>query len=122
MSATNPFALTRPCRDCPFRADRPTFLRPARAAEIADDLTAGHVFHCHKTVSYDTDVDGEDTADTSTSVFCAGALSVLEATDDPNNAMRVGQRLGLYDPATLADDVPVYPSLTDWVTSHHEPR
>ncbi|WP_137726375.1 hypothetical protein [Prescottella subtropica] len=118
MSATNPFALKRPCRDCPFRADRPTFLRPDRATEIADGLAAGQVFHCHKTVDY-TDTDGDSTTDTSTSVFCAGALSVFEADGEPNNAMRVGQRLGLYDPDTLADDVPVYPSLADWVASHH---
>lgn len=111
-----PFALKRPCGNCPFRSDQAPFLDRERAKDIADALLADASFHCHKTVSYDAeDGSGEVTAD---SKHCAGALITMEREGFANQMMRIGERLGIYDPAALATDAPVHNSLADWVASH----
>jgi hypothetical protein len=51
--ASAPFALKRPCGNCPFRTDRVPFLSRDRAQEIADSLLDGASFHCHKTLDYE---------------------------------------------------------------------
>ncbi|MBM4574815.1 hypothetical protein GS896_27545 [Rhodococcus hoagii] len=118
MANSNTFGLKRPCVDCPFRTDRQPFLRPDRAAEIADALEAGEPFWCHKTVEYDEDQAGESVTNTDGSTFCAGALATLEREGRPNNAMRIAERLGLYRPDQMATDVPVHNNLQEWVHAH----
>jgi hypothetical protein len=112
---TRPFALKQPCADCPFRSDRPAFLRRDRAQGIADALEAGSSFSCHKTLLYDDSGRGEPTAKTA---FCAGALVTLEKQGAPNQLMQIGERLGLYRPDELNMDAPVYGSLAAWVDAH----
>lgn len=111
-----PFALKRPCGNCPFRSDRPAFLNRARAQEIADSLDADASFHCHKTLDYS----GEDGAPevTNASKHCAGALIMLELEEKPNQMMRIGERLGMYDRDLLDMDAPVHASLEEWVDAH----
>lgn len=65
-----PFALTRPCGNCPFRSDRQPFLSRDRAQDIADSLEADASFHCHKTLSYESE-DGSAEL-TESSKHCAG--------------------------------------------------
>lgn len=114
-----PFALKRPCGDCPFRADRPPFLDRDRARDTADALRADASFHCHKTVSYKGEEGaGEITAD---SKRCAGALITMEREGFANQMMRTGERLGFYDPTALVMDSPVHDTLDDWVATH-DPR
>jgi hypothetical protein len=114
-----PFALKRPCGNCPFRTDRTPFLDRERAQDIADSLHADASFHCHKTISYESeDGTGEVTGE---SKHCAGALITMEREGFANQMMRIGERLGLYDPAALVMDSPVYDSLADWVAAH-DPR
>jgi hypothetical protein len=111
-----PFALKRPCGNCPFRADRTPFLDRDRVREIADSLHADASFHCHKTVSYPAeDGAGEVTPD---SKHCAGALITMEREGFANQMMRIGERLGFYNPADLAMDAPVHDSLDAWVATH----
>lgn len=111
--AFRPFALKRPCGNCPFRADRPAFLDRDRAQEIADSLEADASFHCHKTLDYDTE-DGSGEV-TDSSKHCAGALIILEREESPSQMMRIGERLGMYDRDLLDMDAPVHESLSAWV-------
>lgn len=112
--ATLSFKLRRPCPHCPFRTDVPPFLCGERAQSIARDLLAGSEFHCHET----TVDDGEDLASGPNSQFCAGALIMLERSEAPNQAMRIGERLGFYDPARLDMGAPVHASTVDFVRHH----
>lgn len=107
-----PFALVGPCAHCPFRCDRPGYLTEERAVEIAEDLESGAIFPCHQTIDYADDSAGERTAKTA---FCAGALIVLEKEETPNQAMRMGELLGFYDPAALRMDAPVHETLAEFI-------
>lgn len=107
-----PFALVGPCAHCPFRCDRPGFLSQERATRIVEELESGSTFPCHKTIEYDGDGAGERTAKTA---FCAGALIILEKQEAPNQAMRMGERLGLYDPSALRMDAPVHDDFDEFI-------
>lgn len=112
----DPFALKRPCGNCPFRTDRVPFLDRERAQDIADSLAADASFHCHKTVDYDSeDGTGEITQE---SKHCAGALIVMEHENRPNQMMRIAERIGFYDRTALVMDSPVPKSLDAWVDLH----
>lgn len=107
------FALRRPCRDCPFRNDRTTFLTAERAHDLRAGLRRGDIFYCHKTINYDT---GE--ADLSNARRCAGAAAVLRNEGSPPcQSEQIASRLGLATPH-LDDDQPVYDSLDEWVEAH----
>lgn len=115
-----PFAAVRPCKHCPFRTDIAPFLRPERAREIADSLERGDDFPCHSTVDYGEDSDGQETADTGNAARCAGAMIICEKQDRPTQAMRIGERLGLYDRHALDMGAPVYGTLQEWVRAQHD--
>jgi len=108
-----PFGRTHPCSNCPFRSDREFHLAEGRREEIAESLRGDEPFHCHKTLDY-TD---EGPQRVESTVFCAGALKTVEngGERDRNALMQVGERLGLYDPARLQEDMPVYGSLDEWI-------
>lgn len=97
------FDLRRPCAQCPFRSDIRPYLRPGRIEEIAE-ATA---FHCHKTVDYSNDGDGDVVPD---SQLCAGWLIVQEKEGRPAQTLQVMQRLGFYHPERLDMAAPVYES------------
>ncbi|WP_427007075.1 hypothetical protein [Pseudarthrobacter sp. H2] len=111
-----PFALKRPCGNCPFWSDGTPFLDRERARDIADSLHADASFHCHKTLQYGSeDGTGEVTED---SKHCAGALITMEREGHANQMMRIGERLGFYDPSAMAMDSPVHDSLAERVATH----
>ena len=66
--------MKEPCQHCPFRSDVRPFLHPERAEELAY-MTENRYneFHCHQTIDYEDDSDGELT---DTSLICAGFLSM----------------------------------------------
>lgn len=102
-----PFGLTSPCSNCPFRSDGAGIpLRRARVREI-DRALIRHTFSCHKTTGHDDD--GEP-VDLPTTMHCAGALILLEKIERPSQMMRIGERLGIYDRHKLNMQAPVYPS------------
>lgn len=116
----SPFRLRRPCSDCPFRADRPGFLSGPRAEGIVSGVVHGDApFHCHKTVHYDDDDDGEAVVDAG-SQFCAGALLLMERehTLDANVYTRLGLFFGRLDPASLDRAAPVDASAADFIQRH----
>ena len=110
------FKLRRPCKRCPFRTDIEGYLRPERASEIGKDLERGSTFWCHETTVYDEEAD--DLAGGPESQFCAGALIMFERQRRANQAMRVGGRLGLYDPDKLDMSAPVVESVEELVLHH----
>lgn len=111
-----PYTLKDPCADCPFRSDKQFYLTPERADEIADSLRSnGADFHCHKTVDYSGE-DGQGQVVKKTRV-CAGALITMEKEGTTTQAMRLGERLGLYNRENLNMAAPVYDSLEEWQRS-----
>lgn len=92
----DPFGQMTPCKSCPFRTDHPPTLRPGRTREIEADLKADRQFICHNRIGDKTN--------------CAGSLIVMTKLGLTNNPMRMGGRLGLFDPAKLNMTAPVYES------------
>jgi hypothetical protein len=114
------FDLRRPCPHCPFRTDVPPYLTGPRCQEIATSLANGAEFPCHKTT-----VEGDDDGDlvaTKDSQMCAGALILMEKAGQPNQMVRVAERLGMYDSASLDMSAPVHGSYVDFIYHHGEPE
>jgi hypothetical protein len=97
------FDLKRPCKECPFRNDRPGYLYPERVEEITDALFNGHTFQCHKTIGKREEQ------------HCAGATIFLEANERPNQMMRICERLGFYDRHALDMSSPVFTDAEDMI-------
>lgn len=125
-SARSIYTLKGPCSNCPFRSDQPFYLHDDRVAEIGQSLRDGATFYCHKTLDYgdgpdtdecEADDDGNSGSVTSRARACAGALATMEKEGRPNQIMRIGQRLGFYDPAHLDADAPVHSSLAEWAAA-----
>jgi hypothetical protein len=96
--------MTRPCSNCPFRADRPFALGRKRVAQIEKD-TETYPFSCHKTVDY-----GDAKPAEYEEGHCAGALILREKLGRPSLVMRFARMVGVYDPSRLEMDAPVYDS------------
>jgi hypothetical protein len=112
MPSSGYFARTKPCVRCPFRVTLPIPLHPERAEEIADGLRMGGSFPCHKTTKHDDDGEYLPSRD---EMHCAGATIILEKMGEPNQMMRVAERVGAYDPAALdLDTEDVFDDLDDW--------
>jgi hypothetical protein len=109
------FDLTRPCKDCPFRSDtRPFGLAPERVREILGDARKGTrqwwpapSFPCHRTIEY---LDDNGVRYSPNSQQCAGVMIILHREGRPNDAMQIAERMGLWNPANLDPDAPVYAS------------
>jgi len=116
-------ALTKPCPNCPFRNDRPTYLRHERAEEIAGALRSGGGFPCHETTR--TGYDGENHWDTK-SKWCSGAIAVMERSFAfgaiENQMLRINERLAGEDlvGAVDVDGAPVFGDLDEWVEAHEQ--
>jgi hypothetical protein len=110
------FDLKKPCANCPFRNDRPDqegWLGEERAADIIDAITRLQgTFSCHKTNGHDDE--GEAIVNEN-SQHCAGALIMLEHNQEPNQMMRIMERLGFYDRTKLDMDAPVFKSYDEFV-------
>lgn len=91
--------VATPCTSCPFRKDKPIYLRRGRRAEIAQALLSGQSFWCHGTVDYDGDEDewGEVEPNTANAKMCAGAEKALMAIGQSSQMGRIAERLGLVD-------------------------
>lgn len=117
--------IVRPCDHCPFRIDRPPFIRPERGSEILAALRNGGTFSCHRTVDYDAidedeelDEDGNERPIAGAGEeFCAGALVLLERTGgaERNQMVRIEERLGRLDLSKLDLGAPVASSFAEWI-------
>jgi hypothetical protein len=104
------YTLPRPCKNCPFRSDIKGYLTKARVRQIIDSITRQQrTFSCHKTNETEENDEGwSETIETENSHHCAGALIFLERLDQPNQMMRIAERIGLYDRRKLDMDSPVH--------------
>lgn len=107
----SPYGLKAPCPDCPFRSDVKPYLKADRVREIRRSLVQGE-FACHKTTEHDGD--GQHIPSTG-EVHCAGALILMEKEGRSSQMTRIAARLGMYDPARLDMDSPVYGSFEEMI-------
>jgi hypothetical protein len=113
------YGMVRPCAHCPFRHDIPGYLRGSRAREIAESLLNGGNFPCHETTVVVLDDEGnEELRAASNSEHCAGALIMLERMGQPNQMMRICERLGMYDMRKLDMASPVFPRVGEFIAHH----
>lgn len=84
------FSMTKPCDNCPFRIKGGIRIHPERVKEIA---TGDHTFECHKSAHAEHKPKH--------GLHCAGFLIFRERTNTSTNAMRMAERLGLYDRSKL---------------------
>jgi hypothetical protein len=94
------YTQTTPCKECPFLKSMAHGFTIRRLSEFASGP-----FPCHKSAVIDEE-EGGFTA-TEKSVHCAGALIFLEKRKQPNQMMRIAERLGLYDYRKLDMTAPV---------------
>ena len=112
-----------PCNNCPFRLDVIPYLRRDRAEEITECLKDGGDFSCHKTTRLGEDGENHTTKD---SKFCAGAIGVMQNTEEDgalqNQMVRIGLRLGLIDERVLDQNFEgvVYPDFQGWIDSQED--
>lgn len=108
-----PYGLTKPCANCPFRSDGSGVrLTRGRTIEIERALVRSS-FHCHKTT-------GPRHDDMSNTQHCAGALILLEKLERPSQMMRIAERLGMYDRRKLDMGAPVVDSFEEMMEMSHE--
>lgn len=118
------FELKRPCKDCPFRNDKPHqkgWLGKERATAIYEGLLDGGCFPCHKTHDYADDDTGKFQHQEGHQ-FCAGALIMLENENMTfqSQALRMAVRLRLYRPDNLDKNSPVFKNGDEFVDYHSE--
>lgn len=111
MSKWHPYALKKPCADCPFLKEGGIELAPGRLESIVDDLVSGEStsFMCHKTVHHPTtggewisdDGNEETYVPSNNEQQCAGSLILLEKMGHRTQLMQVMHRLGMYNPMRL---------------------
>ena len=110
------FQLRKPCSNCPFRSDAARLpLREARAQDLADGLDRS-TFTCHKTAVYDAESD--EMVEGPNAQHCAGALIMLEHEGSPSQAMRIAERLRIYDRRVLDMESPVFRSRDEFVEAN----
>lgn len=108
------FNLKKPCANCPFRTDRPEqkgWLGRGRAQGIAN--TTG-TFSCHKT----TEATLGDKHASDKEQQCAGFLIMREHMQEPNQMMRIAERLGMYNHTQLDMAAPVFDHSSKFIAFH----
>lgn len=91
------YDLIRPCAECPFLQQHKKAYTEKRLLELS-----ASEFPCHKTAELVSAEDGGSTYQaTESSSHCAGALIFLEKRQQPNQMMRICERLGMYDASKL---------------------
>lgn len=119
MSKFNPYALKKPCANCPFLKDRSKAidLKPGRVTGIISSLVAGHAtgFSCHKTTRKGEEVEDDDGevhyVPSGSELECAGAMAVLEKIGHRTQLMQVMGRIGVYDPEQY---IPLFDLVIDY--------
>lgn len=109
------YDLTEPCGSCPFRNDGKGV---KLSSERAEEILFASSFQCHKTITYLEDEDGEDYARPDSGKHCAGQMILLEHMEQPNQMMRICERIGLYDMRKLNMNAPIFDNEDDFLDHH----
>lgn len=109
------FDLKRPCVNCPFRKGQGSLFR--LHPERLRDIVTATAFQCHKTVDYDNYHDAEGRAGDRPQQ-CAGLMTVLHRSGEPNQIMQIAERLTDFDPATLDPNGEAYASIKEALAAH----
>ena len=96
------YSMTTPCDECPFLND-PNMRRSFTLRRLKE--FASGEFPCHKTAEINDESGGFEA--TESSVHCAGALIFNEKREQPDQMMRICERLRMYDMTKLNMDAPV---------------
>lgn len=116
------FRLRRPCPGCPFDTSQPGYLRPGRAAEIAQGLMTDDWYSlaCHHTTVLveDLETGSCDRESTPDSEHCAGAMLFLLHQDNPNVPMRFAGALGELDYSEMDMSAPVAKDVQAFIEHH----
>lgn len=113
------FTMKKPCKDCPFRRDVPAYLNGPRCQEIIRSITSQDgQFPCHKTTVHDGD--GDYVPQFKGEQHCAGAMILLEKLDQPNQIMRIAERVGSYHRDELDMEAPVFDTAEEFIRHHAE--
>lgn len=93
------FDLKTPCKDCPFLKGSSTneTLEEGRLDGIVEDIRNDASFTCHKTLDLEF----------TKRQHCGGALIFLEREENPNQMMRIAERIGMYDYKKLKMEVDI---------------
>lgn len=94
------YTQTTPCKECPFLKTMSHAFTIKRLRGFADTGT----FPCHKSATISED---DEFLANENSVACAGALIFLEKRNQPNQMMRISERLGMYDYTKLDMESPI---------------
>jgi hypothetical protein len=113
--------LKKPCGgtcNCPFRTDSlKGWLGQERAEELVSALYEQDLtFSCHKTTT-DTE-DGFDHSSDNNTQHCAGAMIMMEKSEQANQMMRLMERIGLYDRNKLDMTSPVFDTPEQFIEHH----
>lgn len=91
------YDMSNPCDQCPFLKKQGRGFTLRRLREFAEGP-----FPCHKTAAEVEDEEGGTVFEAKPdSQACAGALIFNEKRGQPNQMMRISERLGLYDRTKL---------------------
>jgi hypothetical protein len=115
----DPFRLTKPCHNCPFRREGGIRLHPERAREIAHSQirAVGGMFSCHKTVHHDDD--GEH-APHEKEQYCAGAVAFTINVGSENQLLQVSRRMRMWHPRDIEERDEVFRSVDEMVAAQRE--
>lgn len=93
------FDMKKPCKECPFIKGSATniTLREGRLDGIVNEISNGSTFTCHKTLDKKS----------SEQQHCAGAMIYLERDNNPNQMMRIAERIGCYNHKELDMEVDI---------------
>lgn len=94
------YTMTMPCSQCPF-LNTPNMRRGFTLQKL-NEFARG-AFPCHQTADLIEDDEGESSGFTANenSQHCAGALIFNEKRNQPNQMMRICERIGMYDRTKL---------------------
>lgn len=117
------FDLKKPCKDCPFRNDKPQnkgWLGEERAKEIYQTLMNDGLFPCHKTHDYSRSNDDGKFEHQDSHQFCAGALIMLENENTTFNSfpLRMAVSLEMLDRDRLDKNSPCFKNGQEFIDFH----
>lgn len=100
------YDMKKPCESCPFRRGTPMRLTTSRVRDVVGGMlkSNGGEFPCHKTIENLEDDHGEDAGfreKNGKGKHCCGALIFAEKNRTSTQMMRICERIGMYDAATL---------------------